>query len=166
MVHEKSQFDIEREPKTEPKSMQTKDEEEVASQRLRMNDVANTKTEVRHVGTIGEGVEQPILLSCEETTTKDKVEDLRVANTTSRVEEGLRTQLLETLGDEGVNIIQAYMIEEDNGYETYRVDDVAANYKVKDEFVKNTTRVYDDHGETSSNLDPEKWALTDVRPKR
>ena len=119
-VHVKSPVDIEGEPKTEPKSRKTKDEEEVASQRLRMNDVANTKTEVRHVGTIGEGVEQPILLSCEETTTKDKVEDLRVANTTSRVEEGLRTQLLETLGDEGVNIIQAYMIEEDNGPQTTR----------------------------------------------
>ena len=87
-VHGKSQVETEGEPKTEPKSRQTKDEEEVASERLRMNDVANTKIEVRHVGTTGKGVEEAILLSCERMTTKDKAEDLRVANTTSRVEEG------------------------------------------------------------------------------
>ena len=103
-MHEKSQFDIEREPKTEPKSMQTKDEEEVASQRLRMNDVANTKTEVQHVGTTGEGVEQTILLSCERTTTKDKAENLRVAITTSRVEERFGIRVSETSREKGVSI--------------------------------------------------------------
>ena len=97
---------------------------------------------------------------------KDKVDDLRVTNTTSKVEEGFVSRLLETLGDEGVSIIEACMIEEDNGCEAYRVDDVAANDKVKEVFVNNTTRVDDDHGETSSTLDPETWALADVRPKR
>ena len=76
-VHVKSPVDIEGEPKTEPKSRKTKDEEEVASQRLRMNDVPNTKTEVQHVGTTGEGVEQVILSSCEITTSKGKADDLR-----------------------------------------------------------------------------------------
>ena len=47
------------------------------------------------------------------------------------------------------------MIEEDNGCEAFRVGDIAANNKVKEEFVKNTTRVDDDHGETSSTLDIE-----------
>ena len=56
------------------------------------------------------------------------------------------------------------MIEEDNGCESYRVDNVATNNKVKEVFVNNI-RV-DDYGETSSTLDLETWALADVRPKR
>ena len=75
-------------------------------------------------------------------TTKDKANDLRV---TSREAEGFGTRLLKTSGDEGVSIIEACMIEEDNGCEAYRVDDVAANDKVKEVFVNNTTRVDDDH---------------------
>ena len=53
--------------------------------------------------------------------------------------------MLETSGDEGVTIIEPCMIEEDNGCEAYRVGDVAANDKVKEVFVNNTTRVDDDH---------------------
>ena len=52
------------------------------------------------------------------------------------------------------------MIEEDTKCEAYRVDD-----KVKEVFVNNTTRADNDHGETSSTLHPETWALGDVRPK-
>ena len=105
-------------------------------------------------------MEQTILSSCGEMTTKDKANDLRVENPTmtSRVEEGFGTRLFETSGDEGVSIIEACMIEEDNGCKAYKVDDVAANDKVKEVFVNDTKRVDDDHGET--------WALTDVRPKR
>ena len=80
-MHDKSQVDIEGEPKTVPKSRQPKDEEEVSSQRLRMNDVANTKTEVWHIHIVGESVEQTILSSCERTIAKHKPDDLRVANT-------------------------------------------------------------------------------------
>ena len=47
----------------------------------------------------------------------------------------------------------------------YRVDDVPANDKVTEVFVNNTKKVDDDHGETSSTLDPETWALIDVRHK-
>ena len=71
----KMQVDTEGKPKTEPKSRQTKDEEEAASQRLRTNNVVNTKTEVRCDGTTGEGLEQAILSPCEETTAKDKAND-------------------------------------------------------------------------------------------
>ena len=74
--------------------------------------------------------------------------------------------MFETSGDEGVSIIEACMIEEDNGCKAYKVDDVAANDKVKEVFVNDTKRVDDDHGETSSTLDPETWALKCVRPKR
>ena len=99
---------------------------------------------------------------------KDEANDLRVANTTviSKVEEGFRTRLFETSCDKGVSIIEACMIEEDNRCEAYRVDDITTNNKVKEVFVNNTTRVDDDHGETSSTLDPETWTLTNVRPKR
>ena len=41
----------------------------------------------------------------------DKADDLRVANTTSRVEEGFGTRLFETSGDEEVSIIKACMIK-------------------------------------------------------
>ena len=47
--------------------------------------------------------------------------------------------MLETSGDEGVSIIKACMTEEDNECEAYWVDDVAANDKVKEVFVNNTT---------------------------
>ena len=87
----KSQVDTEGEPTMEPKWSQTKDEEEVTSQRLRTNIMVNTKTEVRYDGTTGEVVEQATLSSCGETMLKDKADDLRVANTTSRVEEGFGT---------------------------------------------------------------------------
>ena len=96
VVHVKSQVDIEGDPKTEPKSRQMIDEQKDASQILRMNDVVNMKTEVWYGGTTGEGVVQATLSSCGETMAKDKVDDLRVANTivASRVEEGFRTRLL------------------------------------------------------------------------
>ena len=113
-------------------------------------------------------MEQTILSSCERATTKDKADDLRVANTTvtSKVEEGFGTRLFEISGDEGVSVIEACMIEEDNRCEAYRVDDVAANKKMKEMFVYNTTRVEDDHGKPSSTLNSETWALANVRPKR
>ena len=82
MVHGKSQVETKGEPKTKPKSRPTKDEEEIVSQRLRTNDVA-----------------------------KNKADDLRVANTTSRVEEGFGKRLLETSGNEGIRIIEACMIK-------------------------------------------------------
>ena len=93
---------------------------------------------------------------------------MRVACTTltSRAEEGFGTRLLETSSDEGVSIIEACMIEEDKWCEAYRVDDIAVNGKVKEMFVNNTTRAGNDHRETSSILDPETWALANVRPKR
>ena len=74
--------------------------------------------------------------------------------------------MFEISGEEEVSVLEACMIEEGNMCDSYRVDDVAANDKVKEMFVNNTTRVDDDHGETSSILDLETWALIDVRTKR
>ena len=66
-VHGKSQVETEGELKTERNSRPTKDEKEVVSQRLTTNDVV-----------------------------KDKTDDSRVANTTSRVEEGFGNMHIKT----------------------------------------------------------------------
>ena len=76
-------------------------------------------------------MEQTTLLACERTTTKDKADDLRVANTTSRVEEGFRTRLHETLGDEGVSIIEACMIENDKECEAYGVEEITTDNDIE-----------------------------------
>ena len=52
------------------------------------------------------------------------------------------------------------------GVSPISIDVVATNNKVKELFVNNTTKEDDDHGETSSKLDPDTWPLADVRPKR
>ena len=83
-MHDKSQVETDREPKTERKSSPTKDEEEIVSQRLRIDDLA-----------------------------KNKADDLRVANTTSRVEEGFGKRLSETSREKGVSKIDACMIKGD-----------------------------------------------------
>ena len=92
----------------------------IRDDRLRMNDVACMKAKVRYVSTTREGIEQGILLSSKRTMVKDKTDDLRVANTTSRVEEGFGTRLFETSSDEWVIIIESCMIEEENRCESYK----------------------------------------------
>ena len=80
-------------------------EEEIASQQMRTNDVVNTKAEVRYVGTTGEGVEQRTLSSCDGTTTKDKADDSRVTNTTPGVDEGFGTRVVfETSSNEEASL--------------------------------------------------------------
>ena len=127
------------------------DEEEVASQRLRTNDVANTKTEVRYDGTTGEEVEQAILSSCEETTTKDKADDLRVANTTSRVEEGFGIWVSETSREKGVSIIDACMIEGDKECEADVIEEVATKDDIESEVAMNESMA-DGRGKTLPTL--------------
>ena len=69
--------------------------------------MAHTKAEVQYVSTTGEGIQQGILLSYERTMVKDNTDDLRVANTTSRVEEGFEIRVSETSREKGVSIINA-----------------------------------------------------------
>ena len=52
----KAKAEAEEKVTTEPKSRQMIDEEEVASHRLRTNDVANMKAEIQYDGTMGESV--------------------------------------------------------------------------------------------------------------
>ena len=95
VVHDKSQVDIEGEPKTEPKSRQTIDEEKVVYQRFTTNDVA-----------------------------KNKVDYSRVANITSRGEEGFGKRLLKTSGNEGVSIIEACMIKKGKECEAFIFEEI------------------------------------------
>ena len=56
---------------------------------------------------------------------KDKTDDLRVANTTSRVEEGFRIRVSETSREKGVSTIDACMIEGDKSCEADVIEEVA-----------------------------------------
>ena len=124
-VHDKSQVETEGEPKTEPKSRPTKDEEEIVSQRLTTNDVA-----------------------------KNKTNDSRVANTTSRVEEGFGIQVSETTREKGVSIIDACMIEGDNECEVDVIEEVTTKDDIESE-VAMSESMADGRGKTLSTLIPE-----------
>ena len=101
-MHGKSQVETKGEPKTEPKSRPTKDEEEIVSRRLRMNDVA-----------------------------KNKADDLRVMNTTLRVEEAFEKRLLRTSGNEGVSIIEVCMIKKGKECEAYGFEEIATDNEIE-----------------------------------
>ena len=75
------------------------------------------------------------------------------------MEEAFGTRLLETSGDEGVSIIEACMIEEDNGCEANKVHEVVVNDKVKEVTMNKTTRMNNDHDKTFSTLVLETWAV-------
>ena len=139
-------------------------EEEETSRQTRINDVASTKAKVLCDDTRGEGVEQATFLSCRETMAKDKADDSRTMNATSREDECLQTRIVfETLGSDRLSVIdnsyvttsliEACVIE--NGCVAYTIDEVAANDEVKEVGVKNTIRVDNNHGETFSTFVPE-----------
>ena len=107
-VHGKSQVETEGELKTEPKSRPIKDKEEIVSQRLTTNDVV-----------------------------KDKTEDLRVANTTSSLEEGFGIRLSETSREKGVSTMDACMIEGDKACEVDVIEEVATKDDIESEVAMN-----------------------------
>ena len=69
-------------------------EEEDTSQQMRVNEVADTKAQVRYDGTEREGAKQVTFLSYEETTAKEEVDDSRTANATSREDECFGTRIV------------------------------------------------------------------------
>ena len=83
-AYESLKLQVEAEGKipTESKPRQMVDEEKVMSWQFWVNDVADTKDEVRYNGTTREDVEQTTLLSCEGRSAKDKAEDSRTKNAT------------------------------------------------------------------------------------
>ena len=116
--------------------------------------MADMKTEVRYDDTTGEGVGQTILLSCKRTMVKDTTDDLRVANTTSRVEEGFGKQLSETSREKGVSIIDACMIEGDKACEVDMIKEVATKDDIESEVAMNESMA-DGRGKTLPTLIPE-----------
>ena len=74
--------------------MQMVIEEEENSQQMRVNEVVDTKAQVRYEGTKREGTKQVTFLSYEETTAKEEAEDLRTANATLREHECFRTRIV------------------------------------------------------------------------
>ena len=104
--------------------------------------MANMKAEVRYNDTTGEGVEKATLLSSGRMVAKIKANDLRVVNTTSKVEESFRTRLLETLGDKGVSIIEACIIEEGEECEAYGVEGIATDNDIEAKVAKDNLMMY------------------------
>ena len=125
----KSQVETEGELKTEPKSRPTKDEEEIVSQRLTTNDVV-----------------------------KDKTDDLRVVNTTSRVEEGFGIQVSGTSREKGVSTMDACMIEGDKACEVDVIEEVATKDDIESEVAMNESMT-DGRGKTLPTLIPEILAV-------
>mgnify|MGYP006889260291 CR=1 FL=1 len=128
-----------------------------------MKDEASTMAQFCYDGTTGEGVQQATFLTYDETTRKGKAEDSRAGNAALRVNECFGTHSMsEILSDEEASMSKACMIEENVGCKAYTVDEVAANDKIKEVGVNNTTRADNDHGENFSTLVPKIWQL---RPK-
>ena len=70
-------------------------------------------------------MEQATLSYCEGTTTKDKADDSRLRNTTLRVDEGFGTRVVfETLSNEETSIVEACVIEGDNGCDGYMTEEI------------------------------------------
>mgnify|MGYP000167337996 CR=1 FL=1 len=68
-----------------------------------VKDGAYAEVEAQYDGTMGESVEKATLFFCERTTAKDKADKLRLANTTSSVEEdfGIPSSVRDIRGERG-----------------------------------------------------------------
>ena len=93
--------------KVETKPRQMVIEEEETSQQMQVNEVADTKAQVRYDGTERQGVKQVTFLSYKEMTAKEEADD-------SREDKCFGTRIVyETSGDESASIRKACMIEGD-----------------------------------------------------
>ena len=73
-------------------------------------------------------MEHTIFSSCNETTSKDKIDITRVKNTTPSVDECFTTRVVfEISSDKEASIIKSCMVE-DNECETYTVDQDRGSY--------------------------------------
>ena len=89
---------------------------------------------------------------------KDKTDDLRVVNTTSRVEEGFGIQVSGTSREKGVSIIDACMIEGDKECEADVIEEVATKDEIESEVAMNESMT-DGRGKTLPTLIPEILAV-------
>ena len=134
-------------------------EEEETSQQMRVNEVANTKAQVRYDGTEREGAKQVTFLSYEETTAKEEADDSKTANATSTEDKCFRTHIMyETLGDEGASMRKACMIEGDKVFETDMIEEVGMTNDIESEVAMDESMA-DGHVETFLTLVLEVAAL-------
>ena len=99
---------------------------------MRVNEVADTKAQVRYDGTKREGAKQVTFLSYEETTTKEEVDDSRTVNATSREDKCFRTRIVyDTSGDEAASMRKACMIEGDKVFGADVIEEVAMTNDIK-----------------------------------
>ena len=101
-------------------------EEEKTSQQMWVNEVANTKAQVRYDGTEREGVKQVTFLSYEEMTDMEEADDSRTVNATSREDECFRTHIVfKTSSDEGASMSKACLIKGDRKCEADMIEEIA-----------------------------------------
>ena len=112
---------------------------------MRVNEVADTKAQIRYDGTEREGAKQVTFLSYEETT----------ENATSREDRCFRTRIVyETSGDEGASMRKTCMIEGDIVFEADVIEEVAMTNDIESEVAMDESTA-DSRVETFSTLIPE-----------
>ena len=160
-AYESLKLQVEAEGKipTESKPRQMVDEEKVMSWQFWVNDVADTKDEVRYNGTTREDVEQATLLSCEGRSAKDKAEDSRATNAITRVDECFETHdVFETSSDEEASLRQACMFDKGKECDTYAVGEIATNSDIETKVAMGESLIYGGV-KSSSQLVLETWVI-------
>ena len=152
--------EMKRKVETKPRRMVI--EEDETSQQMRVNEVADTKAQIRYDGTEREGAKQVTFSSYGERTAKDEADESRTANATSRQDDCFGTRIVfETSGDDGASMIKACMIEGDKVFEADVIEDVAMTNDIESEVAMDESTA-DSRVETFPTLDPETSAVAPV----
>ena len=154
----KVQVEVEEKLQKEQKRKKMVIEEEETSRRMRVNEVAETKAQVRYDGIVEEGAEQDTFSSCKEITKKDETNQSRTANNTPKEEECFRTRIVfETTDDEGASLIKA-CVKGDEECEVNVVEAVAMRDDIESKMAMHESTA-DDHVKTFPTLDLETSAV-------
>ena len=152
--------EMKRKVETKPRRMVI--EEDETSQQMRVNEVADTKAQIRYDGTEREGAKQVTFSSYGERTAKDEADESRTANATSRQDDCFGTRIVfETSGDDGASMIKACMIEGDKVFEADVIEDVAMTNDIESKVAMDESTA-DSRVETFPTLDPETSAVAPV----
>ena len=166
----KAQVEAEEKLQKGQKLRRTMVKEEEASRQMKINEVMDSKAQVRKDDTAGESVEQVTFSSCKETTEKDETNESRTTNTTPREEECFKTRVMfETSGGEGARLIEACMIKEDKDCEAHMIKEVATKNDIKEVAMDNMAKVIDQRRMESSTLVLETWVVASenqCKPKK
>ena len=150
----KVQVEVEEKLQKEQKRKKMVIEEEETSRRMRVNEVAETKAQVRYDGIVEEGAEQDTFSSCKEITKKDETNQSRTANNTPCFRERV---VFETTDDEGASLIKA-CVKGDEECEVNVVEAVAMRDDIESKMAMHESTA-DDHVKTFPTLDLETSAV-------